>query len=30
MSRAHAVLLKDGRPAGGADPRGGGGVAIAW
>ena len=30
MSRAHAVLLRDGRVAGGADPRGGGGVAIAW
>jgi gamma-glutamyltranspeptidase/glutathione hydrolase len=30
MSRAHAILLKDGRPTGGADPRGGGGVAIAW
>lgn len=30
MSRAHAILLRDGRPAGAADPRGGGGVAIAW
>ncbi|PWS38875.1 gamma-glutamyltransferase [Falsiroseomonas bella] len=30
MSRAHAVLLRDGRPTGAADPRGGGGVAIAW
>ncbi len=30
MSRAHAVLLRDGRPSGGADPRGGGGVAVAW
>ena len=30
MSRAHAVLLRDGQVAGGADPRGGGGVAIAW
>jgi gamma-glutamyltranspeptidase/glutathione hydrolase len=30
MSRAHAILLKGGRPSGGADPRGGGGVAIAW
>ena len=30
MSRAHAILLREGRPAGGADPRGGGGVAIAW
>jgi gamma-glutamyltranspeptidase/glutathione hydrolase len=30
MSRAHAILLRDGKPAGGADPRGGGGVAVAW
>jgi gamma-glutamyltranspeptidase/glutathione hydrolase len=30
MSRAHAILLRDGRPTGAADPRGGGGVAIAW
>jgi gamma-glutamyltranspeptidase/glutathione hydrolase len=30
MSRAHAVLLRDGRPSGGADPRGGGGIAVAW
>jgi gamma-glutamyltranspeptidase/glutathione hydrolase len=30
MSRAHAVLLRDGRPTAAADPRGGGGVAIAW
>ncbi len=30
MSRAHAILLRDGKPTGGADPRGGGGVAYAW
>lgn len=30
MSRAHAILLRDGQPTGGADPRGGGGVAVAW
>lgn len=30
MSRAHAILLRDGTVTGGADPRGGGGVAIAW
>jgi gamma-glutamyltranspeptidase/glutathione hydrolase len=30
MSRAHAILLRDGVPTGGADPRGGGGVAYAW
>ncbi len=30
MSRAHAILLRDGTVAGGADPRGGGGVAVAW
>jgi gamma-glutamyltranspeptidase/glutathione hydrolase len=30
MSRAHAIMLRGGRPAGAADPRGGGGVAIAW
>jgi gamma-glutamyltranspeptidase/glutathione hydrolase len=30
MSRAHAILLRDGKPTGGADPRGGGGVAVAW
>jgi gamma-glutamyltranspeptidase/glutathione hydrolase len=30
MSRAHAILLQGGRVTGGADPRGGGGVAIAW
>ncbi len=30
MSRAHAILLRGGKPTGGADPRGGGGVAIAW
>jgi gamma-glutamyltranspeptidase/glutathione hydrolase len=29
MSRAHAILLREGRPTGAADPRGGGGVAIA-
>ncbi|NKC33538.1 gamma-glutamyltransferase [Falsiroseomonas selenitidurans] len=30
MSRAHAILLRDGVPTGGADPRGGGGVAFAY
>ncbi|HEV7266312.1 MAG TPA: gamma-glutamyltransferase [Falsiroseomonas sp.] len=30
MSRAHAIMLRDGKVAGGADPRGGGGVAVAW
>ncbi len=30
MSRAHAVLIEDDRWRGGADPRGGGGVAYAW
>lgn len=30
MARAHAILLRDGTVTGGADPRGGGGVAIAW
>jgi gamma-glutamyltranspeptidase/glutathione hydrolase len=30
MARAHAILLRDGAVTGGADPRGGGGVAIAW
>jgi hypothetical protein len=30
MSRAHAILLRGGKPTGGADPRGGGGVAVAW
>lgn len=30
MSRAHAIMLQAGRPMGAADPRGGGGVAVAW
>lgn len=30
MARAHAILLRDGKATAGADPRGGGGVAIAW
>ncbi len=30
MARAHAILLRDSAVTGGADPRGGGGVAIAW
>lgn len=30
MSRAHLVLMQDGRWRGAADPRGGGGVAYSW